>query len=452
MLIDPALISKYNTQGPRYTSYPTVPQWTAPFSSDYLQSSLSKVGQDLPLSLYVHIPFCEQLCLFCGCHTIITRSIETSWKYLKLLEIEFRLLAENFWKKPLIGQLHWGGGTPNFLSSEQIRYLFGQISDHFSFAADAEISIECDPNVLAAEQLETLSELGFNRISFGLQDLDPTVQKTINRIQTYEKTAEAVDHSRTLGFRGINIDLIYGLPYQTVESFRTTLELVSELSPDRIALYSFAYLPSIKVHQKAIPEEKIPKGGEKLAIFLEALTHFSSCGMEYIGLDHFAKREDELSIARRNGKLWRNFMGYTVNKTGALFGTGVSGITMTDDNYAQNSVDRKSYESALLQGILPIYRGIALNDDDKLRRDVIQSLMCFGKVDLGRVGFPYGIESSSYFSKEMEALDPLAKDGLIRIDGTQIDVTDIGRLFVRNIAMLFDRYLEREAKSFSSTI
>lgn len=457
------LLQKYNVAGPRYTSYPTAPVWSDAFGASTFETALAETNQPgknpHPLSLYTHLPFCEHRCLFCGCNVVITQQREQAEKYLGYLfrEIE-RLSTQIDTTRPVV-QYHWGGGTPTYLSPEQMARLFRFQTERFPLAPEAEIAIEVDPRVTTSEHLHTLKELGFNRISLGVQDFDPAVQAAVERIQPTDMTEAMVNELRTLGFEGINFDLIYGLPHQTVESFERTLQEVIRLGPDRIALYNYAHVPWLSPHQKQIPETALPEGETKFEIFRRALEAFGAAGYRYIGMDHFAKPEDELSRALENATLSRNFMGYTVQRGGTLgsdlVGMGVSAISMLQRHYAQNEKKLSRYYEAIEAGQLPVHRGYALSDDDVLRRTVILAILCQGRLVFSDIEQAFNLNFKQTFTDSLAQLRGPAEDGLVRLKDNSLELTPLGRIFSRNIAMPFDAYLGRqtgEKPTFSKTL
>ncbi len=456
-----ALLEKYNTTGPRYTSYPTAPAWTEVYDYQQHWQTVQETNRDnpLPLSLYVHLPFCEHRCLFCGCNVVITQQREQAEKYLGYLFREIEKTASRMDASRQVVQFHWGGGTPTYLAPDQIERLFQFQKEYFNLAPEAEVAIEVDPRVTTSEQLATLKELGFNRISLGLQDFDPKVQETIKRIQPVAMTEAMVRELRDLGFNSINFDLIYGLPYQTEATFAQTLAEVIRLSPERIALYNYAHVPWLSPHQKQLPEEALPSGETKFQIFRQALQTFTEAGYVYIGMDHFAKPTDELAVALENGKLNRNFMGYTVqgSREGMdLYGFGVSAISGLERHYAQNWRKLSQYYEAIEQDRLPTMRGYALTPDDLLRRQVIMDILCRTSVNYAEIEATYGIEFQTYFAEAMRQVEDAAADGLLEMHATGFALTPLGRIFSRNIAMAFDAYLKKQVQqdkpTFSKTL
>ncbi len=453
-IFDRELIKKYDRPGPRYTSYPPATEFTEKVKEeDYKRKLIESNSRKTPLSLYFHIPFCESGCYYCGCNIIISHRKGIERPYLDRVYREMDMVSELLDRERKVDQLHWGGGTPNYLDSEEIREFMGEIRKRFDFTEDAEVSIEIDPRYATEEQLETIREVGFNRVSMGLQDLDERVQRAINRIQPYELMVRTMEKLRDLGFQSINIDLIYGLPYQTRESFEKTVEKVIELDPDRLAVYSFAYVPWVKPIQKHIDPDTLPSPEEKLSILEMVIEKFQDAGYVYIGMDHFAKPEDELAVAQREGKLWRNFQGYTTRKGVELIGFGATSIGMLYDSYFQNYKTLREYNEAVDGGRLPTFRGYLLTEDDFVRREVIMDIMCNLGVSFSKIEEMFGINFEDYFEKELEELKELEEDGLIRIRDRRIDILPAGRLLIRNVAMVFDAHLRNKKElRFSRTI
>ncbi|NPB07078.1 MAG: oxygen-independent coproporphyrinogen III oxidase [Aquificae bacterium] len=448
------LIKKYDRPGPRYTSYPPATEFNASVGpADYRRKLLESNARKTPLSLYFHIPFCEQRCLYCGCNVIVSHRRGIEEPYLNRLVREMDLVAELLDPSRKVVQLHWGGGTPNYLSPGQIKALMDEIRKRFTVDEGAELSIELDPRYLTDEQIEAIKEAGFNRVSLGVQDLDPKVQQAVGRLQPYELVKEKFSKLREAGFTSINVDLIYGLPYQTAESFKRTVERVVELGPDRVAAYSFAYIPQIKPHQKLLPAEALPDAEEKLKILQTIVESFQDAGYVYIGMDHFAKPEDELAVAQRKGELWRNFQGYTTKKGVELLGFGATSIGMLYDGYFQNYKTLREYNRAVDAGELPVFRGYLMTEDDFIRRDVIMDVMCNLGVEFRKVEERYGINFKEYFRRELEELKEMEQDGLIKLEDDRIKILPVGRLLIRNVAMVFDAHLRRKKElTFSRTI
>jgi oxygen-independent coproporphyrinogen-3 oxidase len=460
------LLRRYNVQGPRYTSYPTAPMWKDSLGpSDYaaMLAESSDTETPAPLSLYFHLPFCEKLCFFCGCTVVITGSRHVREDaYLDLVEKEMDWVAAALGRpgggstpgrSRRVVQVHWGGGTPTYFPPALLERLGLAIREKFDLAQDAELGVEVDPRVTTREHLETLARLGFNRLSMGVQDFDPRVQAAINRIQPFEATRELVEHARRLGFPSINVDLIYGLPHQTPASFDATIDRVLEMDPDRLAVYSYANVPWMKKHQSVL-EPHLPAEPTKFEIFRTALERFSAAGYEYIGMDHFARPSDELARARRDRTLHRNFQGYTTKAGTDLLGFGMSAIGSVGRRYVQNRRELADYRSAVAAGDPATFRGTRLSDDDVLRREVIQSLLCHGIVVRDEIEERFGIDFEAEFGPALEALAPCVADGLVTIDAREIRATPLGRIFLRNLAMPFDAYLGTSAERpvFSRTL
>jgi oxygen-independent coproporphyrinogen III oxidase len=445
------LLSRYDRPGPRYTSYPTAVEFHEGVTgADYLDclASANALG-DAPLSMYVHLPFCEERCLFCGCHTIISPRKEVAVPYLGMLGREIALLAERLPERRRFAQLHLGGGTPTYYTPAQLDALIGGLLRHFTPLPGAELAFEADPRVTTSDHLDTLGDLGFNRVSFGVQDLNPDVQEAINRVQTREQTARLVDHARARGYRGINVDLIYGLPLQTPATFEKTVDSVIALGPDRAAVYSFAFVPWVRGGQKKIEEDQLPAADVKVQLFAIARERFLAAGYEPIGMDHFARPDDDLAIARREGKLRRNFQGYAVIPGDDVVGLGISAIGDVRGSYVQNEKKLSTYEQAIAEGRLPVYRGVRRTPDDEVRRAVIHELMCNFRVDAAAIERAYGIDFAHYFAADLASLGPHEQDGMVRVSPAGIEATPIGELFVRNLAMCFDRY-QREKHAADS--
>jgi oxygen-independent coproporphyrinogen-3 oxidase len=437
-------LARYNRPGPRYTSYPTAPVWNDSFGP----ADLEKVHEEAqraksPVSLYMHIPFCESLCLFCACNVIIQKDKRVSPPYLDILKREVEHISRSVSSDRPVVQFHWGGGTPTYLTPAQIEELFGFTREHFTFAPDAEIGIEVDPRVTSREHLETLRKLGFNRLSMGIQDFHPLVQKTINRVQPFELTADLIQSARALGFESVNVDLIYGLPYQTAETFAHTVEQILELTPDRVALFSYAHVPWLKKQQNSF-EGHLPEGLQKFEIFRTGLLKFLESGYLYIGMDHFAKPGDELAVSQQNRTLHRNFQGYTTKAGADLYGMGITAISGIQNAYAQNQRDIPSWEKAVNERGIATMRGYHLSDDDRLRRAVINRLLCHTMVLKQEISREFGIDFDSYFADELTRLEAFREDGLAVLHPGEIRTTWLGRIFIRNLAMIFDPYLERQ--------
>jgi oxygen-independent coproporphyrinogen-3 oxidase len=437
-------LAKYNRPGPRYTSYPTAPVWNDAFGPDDLERVHEKSNlARAPVSLYMHIPFCESLCLFCACNVIIQKDKAVAPPYLGVLKRELERVSRSVSKERSVVQFHWGGGTPTYLTPAQIEDLFGATREGFNFAADAEIGIEVDPRVTSPDHLETLRRLGFNRLSMGIQDFHPDVQKAIHRIQPFEMTRDLIATARSLGFDSINVDLIYGLPHQTPERFGHTVEQILELAPDRVALFSYAHVPWLKKQQGAFVAF-LPEGMQKFEIFRTGMLKFLEAGYLYIGMDHFAKPGDELAVSQRNRTLHRNFQGYTTKAGADLYGMGVTAISGIQDAYAQNHRDLPSWEKAVADRGIATMRGYHLSADDRLRRSVIGRLLCHTIVIKDEVSREFDIDFDEYFADELRRLEPSRDDGLVLLEHGEIRTTWLGRIFIRNLAMIFDPYLERQ--------
>lgn len=442
------LIRRYEVSAPRYTSYPTAPEWKSDFGPQDFAKKLEEAGRDCrsPLSLYVHLPFCREMCTYCGCNVVVTRDQAKADVYLDHLAKEMDLALELLGERRCLAQIHWGGGTPTFLTEDQIERLWSTLASRFTVEPTAEVAIEIDPVVTSREQLALLRRLGFSRLSMGVQDFDPKVQEAVNRIQPAGETAQLVADARSLGFSGVNFDLIYGLPFQSTASWGKTLDRVLQIRPDRMAVYSFAYVPEVRPHQRKIDRSWLPTGMAKLQLFLQAYKAFVAEGYRPIGMDHFALPEDELSRAQERRALGRNFQGYTVTAAKDSVALGATGISDISGAFAQNVHPLGQYYALIGAGQLATERGIVLSEDDKRRRATITQVMCNFWADLG---------SDGYFVREIERLRELERDGLVTIDGTQIEVTPLGRFFVRNIAAVFDAYLGRAGKekpTFSRTV
>lgn len=445
---DAELLRRYDRPGPRYTSYPTAPQFGLDFGEAEFRACAQRSNEDpIPrrLSLYLHIPYCHSPCFYCGCNRVITRDAAKGEAYLLRLLREVERVAPLFDRDRDVIQLHLGGGTPNFLSPDQLGDLMHCLARqfHLSGSAQRDFSIELDPRHVDTDGIAALARLGFNRASLGVQDFDPEVQKAVNRIQSIEETLAVVEACRAHGFRSVNIDLIYGLPKQTREGFARTLDTVIDMRPDRLAVYSYAHLPELFKPQRQIDAALLPSPEDKLGLLQLAIEKLSAAGYRYIGMDHFALPEDDLSIAQQRGSLQRNFMGYTTHADTDLVGLGVSAISAIGDCFSQNHRDLPSWEAALDAGHLPVWRGLRLNSDDLLRADVIQQLMCQGRIDKALTEDRHNIDFNIYFAEALTQLEPLAADGLVEIGPRHIDATSRGRLLLRIIAMCFDRYLQR---------
>ena len=448
--VDLETVKRFDRPGPRYTSYPTAVEFTEDVGLEAYEHKLAEANASAgePLSLYAHLPFCEHRCLFCGCHVVITPHMPVAAKYMEYIKREIDLLAERLPDRRDVVQMHWGGGTPTYFSPDQLRGLFGHFRKYFDFVDGAEIALEVDPRVTTRDHLEVLAELGFNRLSMGVQDLTPEVQVAIDRNQTAEQTAELVETAREVGFTdGINIDLIYGLPKQKPETFATNLDAVIEMRPDRVAVYSFAYVPWIKGHQKKLDADSLPSPEVKLELYLMAMERFLAAGYQPIGMDHFALPDDELSVAAAENRLHRNFMGYTVMPASDMVGVGISGIGEVQSGFFQNEKKLSRYYEAIDEGRLPVARGYLLDEDDRIRQHVIQQIMCNFNIRKADVRDRFGVDFDEYLGSSLARLDDVRNAGFVEIDDDGLRVTPDGRLFVRNVCMAFDRYMiEKEQK------
>ncbi len=449
------LLEKYNQPGPRYTSYPTAPEWDDGFGETDLREVFKQADSNpnrAPLSLYFHLPFCESLCLYCGCNVVISKKHEIAIPYLDHLKREIDWTSREVSSSRQVEQLHWGGGTPTFLSPHQIEDLYSYINARFSFSDTPEVSIEIDPRVTSDDHLRALLRVGFNRVSLGIQDFNPLVQKTVHRIQSFADTRKLFDTCRKLGFESINVDLIYGLPHQTAESFTDTIDKIIEIAPDRIALFSYAHVPWMKKQQGSFARF-LPEGMEKFRIFTRAIDRLTRAGYRYIGLDHFARPQDEICRAQDDRTLHRNFQGYTTKAGCDLYAMGVSSISGLEDAYAQNWRDLPSYYRAIDEGRWPVMRGARVSREDKLRRSVINRVLCHCSVVKREVERDFNITFDYHFAAELHRLKELEADGLVRLSEDRIEVAPLGRIFIRNIAMIFDAYLSAEKQQvFSKTL
>uniref|UniRef100_A0A7V2ZLR9 Coproporphyrinogen-III oxidase n=1 Tax=Ignavibacterium album TaxID=591197 RepID=A0A7V2ZLR9_9BACT len=445
--IDLTKFKKYDKPGPRYTSYPTAPQFNENFThEDYLDEIVkTNYGDNLPdLSLYFHLPYCDTLCYFCGCNMIITRNRERIKEYISYVKKEIDLLRQYLLPDRKVAQHHWGGGTPTHLSPEEINDLASYINKNFQFKSDAEVSCEIDPRELTKAHLEALRNNGFNRISMGVQDFNEKVQKAVNRIQPEDITRQTVAWVRELGFHSINLDLIYGLPFQTVETFSDTVDKIIDISPDRIAVFNYAHVPWMKKHMALIHPEDIPVPEVKLEILKMTIEKLTSAGYEFIGMDHFAKPDDELAVAMREKKLYRNFQGYSTNAGADLYAMGITSISQLKNIYAQNYKTEKEYYTALDNEVLPTAKGYRLTEDDHLRREVIMKLMCNFELDFSEIEQKYNIDFKKYFAWGLNNLKEMIDDELVELNDSGIKVKNMGRMLIRNIAMNFDGYIERK--------
>jgi oxygen-independent coproporphyrinogen-3 oxidase len=452
---DRDLVRKYDRPGPRYTSYPTAPQFRSDFGPErYAELLADSRRRPLPLSLYIHVPFCTRRCFYCGCNVVIARDRERGRRYVDLLAVEMEMAAELLGaERREVVQLHWGGGTPTFLASDDLAALMAATRSTFNLAPDCEVSVEVDPRQASPEQLAVLAAAGFNRMSLGVQDLDPRVQQAVGRVQPEELVWEVLARARALGIRGINVDLIYGLPHQTPASFAATLEKVVRMAPDRLALFNFAYLPGLFPHQKALAAEALPDAETKLAILERSVEDLTGAGYLFIGMDHFARPDDSLARALRQGSMTRNFQGYSTHAETDLVGLGVSSIGKVAGGYAQNAKELPDYRAAIENGRLATRRGLELSADDTLRRDVIMALMCQFRLAKPPIERQHAIVFDDYFADALEELRPLADDGLVELHPDRLEVTAPGRLMVRNVAMAFDAYLRADSSvRYSRTV
>jgi oxygen-independent coproporphyrinogen-3 oxidase len=455
-MIDFDKFAKYSRPGPRYTSYPTAPEFHESFSEEDYIKYIKNLDKDRDLSLYIHIPFCRSACYFCGCNVIYTSKEDKKVRYLEYLKKEVALLAKYLDTSKRVEQIHLGGGTPTFLSPSQLEEVLQLIKDNFSNISDtAEISCEIDPRFFTGEHMDVLKAYGTNRLSFGVQDFDPKVQEEIHRIQPYEMTKNVIDIARNAGINSINIDLIYGLPYQTKQSFANTLDLVKILDPDRLAIFNYAHVPWLMKTMRKFDESTMPPPAVKLEILQYTIEFFTTHGYKTVGMDHFAKPEDELFKAIEKGELHRNFQGYTTKGGTDLIGIGVTSIGNSTSYFAQNYKDIKLYEKALDEGHLPIFKGYELSSDDRLRQSIIMELMSNFKLDIKRVEQNFGIDFQTYFINELIELKDFQEAGLVEIDNEYIHVNETGSMLIRNIVMPFDAYLKKipeNQRRFSKTV
>ncbi len=458
-VMTPELLTRFDVPGPRYTSYPTADRFVEAFGEqDYVEAlserQVGGVGKPLPLSLYVHIPFCESLCYYCACNKIITKHKERASDYLRYLGKEMALHTRLIGRGQSVSQLHLGGGTPTFMSDDELRQLMSLLREHFEFVPGGEYSVEVDPRTVDENRLAVLAELGFNRLSFGVQDFDPAVQKAVHRMQPAEQVFALVASARRLGFESVNVDLIYGLPLQTQASFDRTLAQVNELRPDRIALYAYAHLPERFKPQRRIHAEELPNGNDKVAMLSRSLDALTQAGYVYIGMDHFALPDDALAVAKRQGRLHRNFQGYSTQADCDLIALGVSSIGRIGSTYSQNAKTMEAYCDLLDRGHFPVERGLHLNRDDLIRRTVIMALMCQGHLEFEAINLAWLIDFKTMFARELEQLEDMQAQGLVQLSDAGIQVTAMGWFFVRGVAMVFDRYLQtdRNRNRFSKII
>jgi oxygen-independent coproporphyrinogen III oxidase len=457
------LLEKYNVQGPRYTSYPTAPEWTTATPEDADAANARANAKKSPVSLYVHLPFCDEQCWFCGCFMKVVPKKERGGEerseiegYLADVHREIDLLAARVDPSRPVKQVHWGGGTPTYLTPVQAGRLAEHLFEAFRPDADAEVSVEVDPRVTTPEHLSVLKQRGFNRVSMGVQDFDPVVQELVNRIQPFDLTKNLVEAARTLGYASVNLDMIYGLPGQTRAGFERSVEQIISLRPDRVAMYSYAHVPWLKRPQRVLAAH-LPEGSEKFAIFVSGIERFVAAGYTYIGMDHFALAHDEIVKAQQNRTLHRNFQGYTTHAGCDLYGLGVSAISSVDDTYLQNTKDYREYHQSTQEGRSSTVKGHRLGGADSLRRDVITKLLCHCAIDKREIERTWALSSfDETFASAVERLPELARDGMVHLTADEIRVTALGRIFIRNVAMLFDEYLEKKAeaapKIFSRTL
>ena len=456
LVFDLDLIKRYDKAGPRYTSYPTALELHDGFTEvHYRDEILKSNAMGGPLSLYFHIPFCDTVCFYCACNKIVTKNRQHAEPYLANLLKEIALQGSLFDSNRVVNQLHWGGGTPTFLNAQQMQQLMDATRQHFSLKEDdtGEYSIEIDPRETNSETIKHLRSLGFNRISLGVQDFDPAVQKAVNRLQTEAQTFGVLEQARAEGFRSTNIDLIYGLPLQTVKSFSKTLDKVLQVSPDRFSIFNYAHMPTRFKTQRQINDADMPNAKVKLDILQMVGQTLLAAGYVYIGMDHFAKPDDELAIAQREGKLYRNFQGYSTHSDCDLIGFGITSIGRVGDVYSQNVKDLESYDQLLSQDKLPVFKGVTLDEDDKCRAEIITQLICNFQLTFSQIERVYAISFNEYFRAEIEALKPMEEDGLLNLTEEGIEVLSAGRFLIRNICMVFDKYLaQKHQQQFSKVI
>lgn len=455
LAFDQDLIKKYDKSGPRYTSYPTAPQFTTDYTADSLKDCIARSNKEMipsPLSLYIHIPYCDTICYYCACNKIITKDHSVSAEYLDLLEAEMQMLAPLFDPDRELEQLHLGGGTPTFLNDEELMRLMRMIEENFNIAEVCEMSIEIDPRKVTNETLAMLTNIGFNRISLGVQDFDEKVQQAVNRVQSFDLVRERLAMARELKVQSINMDLIYGLPFQTVQTFERTLQQVIELRPDRLSIFNYAHLPERFKPQRRIDEADLPSPAEKLNILKLTMDMLQKAGYVYIGMDHFALQEDSMVKAQQEGTLQRNFQGYSTHGHTDLVGLGVSSIGSIFDSYSQNSSNMDDYRASVLAGRLPIVRGLVMTAEDRLRKQIINQLICHFYLDIPQLEKQWDIKFDEVFKAEIAELAGMARDGLLVIDGQRIQVEPRGRLLIRNICMVFDSYLKDNVVKFSKVI
>jgi len=456
--MDFAVLKKFNTQGPRYTSYPTAPMFSPKFSNEDFVDEIrdtNQAGSTRPLSLYFHFPFCAKLCYFCGCNMKVSNDRDVIGEYNQYLKREIDMISSMLANSREVTQMHWGGGTPSHLEPDEIRDIGKYILGKFNFAHDVEQSVEIDPRNMRRDHIAAFAEIGFNRTSFGVQDFDLRVQEAINRVQSEEITRQVVDWAREFGFKSVNLDLIYGLPFQTVDTFRDTVDKVIDISPDRIAVFNYAHVPWLKKHQQILGDQPMPVADERLAILEMTIQRLVNAGYEYIGMDHFAKPTDELAIAQKEGTLYRNFQGYSTKAGADVYAFGVSAISQFENIYAQNEKEIRKYYARIDAGRAATHVGYRMTADDHIRKETIMQLMCNLEIDKPRIEREFGIEFDKYFAADLPKLDPFIADGLLEETDSHIRVLGSGILIIRNIAMAFDAYLEqmmREKPVFSKTV
>ncbi len=451
------LIKRYDRSGPRYTSYPTAVQFTEDYTlADYERNAALSNQTGKALSLYFHLPFCDTICYYCACNKVITKDRSKADPYLQRLHKEIAMQAKLFDPSRKVDQLHWGGGTPTFISHEQMRELMDVTRKHFNLYDDdqGEYSIEIDPREVTADSIKLLRDIGFNRMSLGVQDFNPEVQKAVNRIQSEDITLNALETARDTGFKSISVDLIYGLPLQTVNTFSETLQRIIDINPDRISVFNYAHLPEMFKPQRRINEDELPSAAEKLDILKMSIEDLTKAGYVYIGMDHFAKPDDELAIAQQQGLLYRNFQGYATHADCDLVGLGITSIGTVGRSFAQNVKTLDEYNERIDAGKLAVFRGVEIDDDDIIRRDAIMKLICHFQLDIARFEADNSITFNQYFSDELDELKTMARDGLLELSDQAIIVTSKGRLLIRNICMVFDRYLKKpeQNRRFSKAI
>ncbi len=456
--LDVDILKKFNQPGPRYTSYPTAPVFSDEFTPDDFEREIIETNNDsapTDLSLYFHFPYCDTLCYFCGCNMMVTQKREHIEEYNLYLKKEIDMIVPLMSKDRKVEQMHWGGGTPTYLSPDEIRDIGTYIKDRFDFSDDIEASVEIDPRGLTKDHLQALRDVGFNRTSFGVQDFNLKVQEAVNRVQSEELTTQTINWARELGFQSVNLDLIYGLPHQTLESFTETVERVAALSPDRIAVFNYAHVPWLKKHQVLIKAEDLPSADERLQILKMTIEKLLEAGYEYIGMDHFAKPTDELAVAQKNGTLYRNFQGYSTKAGCDVYAFGLSAISQFQNIYAQNIKHLRDYYKRIDTKRLATHVGYRMTADDHIRKETIMQLMCNLEIDKRRVGTKFGIDFEEYFAADIPKLDVFVRDGLLAVDSERIKVIGSGILVIRNVAMCFDSYLEKMMKEkpvFSKTV